>query len=127
MFKQKTAYEVEVEQKIPIPDDEVEEKNVDLAEVTAQVLSKKSYMKKWRGLTDDEVAEELEQIAVEREMLETSSFGGGSTVPYPDAMPVDEEEEPEPELTQMGGALSGDDDDEDVEDTGIPGESFGLD
>ena len=126
-FLVSTAYEVEVEQKIPIPDDEVEEKNVDLAEVTAQVLSKKSYMKKWRGLTDDEVTEELEQIAVEREMLETSSFGGGSTVPYPDATPVEEEEEPEPEPTQMGGALTDDDEDDAVDDTGVPGESFGLD
>lgn len=126
-FLVSTAYEVEVEQKIPIPDDEVEEKNVDLAEVTAQVLSKKSYMKKWRGLTDDEVTEELEQIAVEREMLETSSFGGGSTVPYPDAMPVDEEE-PEPEPTQMGGALTDDEEDDEAgDDTGVPGESFGLD
>lgn len=127
-FLVSTAYEVEVEQKIPIPDDEVEEKNVDLAEVTAQVLSKKSYMKKWRGLTDDEVTEELEQIAVEREMLETSSFGGGSTVPYPDAMPVEEEDEPEPEPNQMGGALTDDgEDDEAGDDTGVPGESFGLD
>ena len=127
-FLVSTAYEVEVEQKIPIPDDEVEEKNVDLAEVTAQVLSKKSYMKKWRGLTDDEVTEELEQIAVEREMLETSSFGGGSTVPYPDAMPVEEEEEPEPEPIQMGGALTDDGEDEEAgDDTGVPGESFGLD
>lgn len=127
-FLVSTAYEVEVEQKIPIPDDEVEEKNVDLAEVTAQVLSKKSYMKKWRGLTDDEVTEELEQIAVEREMLETSSFGGGSTVPYPDAMPVEEEEEPEPEPNQMGGALTDDEEDDEAgDDTGVPGESFGLD
>jgi hypothetical protein len=127
-FLVSTAYEVEVEQKIPIPDDEVEEKNVDLAEVTAQVLSKKSYMKKWRGLTDDEVTEELEQIAVEREMLETSSFGGGSTVPYPDAMPVEEEDEPEPEPTQMGGALTDDEEDDEAgDDTGVPGESFGLD
>lgn len=126
-FLVSTAYEVEVEQRIPIPDDEVEEKNVDLAEVTAQVLSKKSYMKKWRGLTDDEVTEELEQIAVERELLETSSFGGGSTVPYPDAMPADEPEpEDEPEPTQMGGAL-GDGDEDDPDDTGVPGESFGLD
>lgn len=127
-FLVSTAYEVEVEQKIPIPDDEVEEKNVDLAEVTAQVLSKKSYMKKWRGLTDDEVTEELEQIAIERELLETSSFGGGATVPYPDATPADEEEDDEPEPTQMGGALTTDGDEEEAEDdTGIPGESFGLD
>lgn len=80
------AYEVDVEQNIPIPDDEVEEKNVNLAEVTAQVMSRKSYMKKWYSLTDDEVAEELEQIAIERQLLEEASFPTqGDTVPYPEA------------------------------------------
>lgn len=79
------AYEVDVEQNIPIPDDEVEEKTINLAEVTAQVMSKKSYMKKWRNLTDDEVEEELEQIAIERQILEESSFPStGDTVPYPE-------------------------------------------
>jgi len=39
-------------------------------------MSKKAYMKKWRQLTDDEVLEELEQIALERQLLEDSSFGG---------------------------------------------------
>ena len=36
------------------------------------------------GLTDDEVQEELEQIALERQMLEESSFAAsGNTEPYP--------------------------------------------
>ena len=40
-------------------------------------------MKKWRGLTDDEVQEELEQIAKERQMIEESSFmGAEDTEPY---------------------------------------------
>lgn len=104
------AYEVDVEQNIPIPDDEVEEKNVDLAEVTAQVMSKKSYMKKWRQLTDDEVAEELEQIAIEKQILEEASFpANGETVPYPEA-----EEEGEPVESKMGDAFS--DDEEDIDD-----------
>lgn len=78
------GYEVDIEQNIPIQDDEVEEKNVNLAEVTAQVMSKKSYMKKWYQLTDEEVAEELEQIAIEKQILEESSFPtSGDTVPYP--------------------------------------------
>lgn len=85
-FLVSVAYEVDVEQNIPIPDDEVEEKNVDLAEVTAQVMSRKSYMKKWYQLTDDEVAEELEQIAIEKQILEEASFPmNGETVPYPEA------------------------------------------
>lgn len=80
------AYEVDVEQNIPIPDDEVEEKQVNLAEVTAQVMSRKSYMKKWYQLTDDEVSEELEQIATERQILEEASFPmNGENVPYPEA------------------------------------------
>lgn len=86
-----TAYEVDVEQNIPIPDDEVEEKQVDLAEVTAQVMSRKSYMKKWYGLTDDEVMEELQQITLEKQLIEESSLGQtGDTVPYPEANGYDE-------------------------------------
>lgn len=105
-----TAYEVDVEQNIPIPDDEVEEKNVDLAEVTAQVMSRKSYMKKWYGLTDDEVTEELEQIAIEKQMLEESSFHSqGDTVPYP------EEEDNGTVMSQMGSAFT--DEEEDIDDT----------
>lgn len=85
-FLVSVAYEVDVEQNIPIPDDEVEEKNVNLAEVTAQVMSRKSYMKKWYQLTDDEVSEELEQIAIERQILEEASFPtNGENVPYPEA------------------------------------------
>ncbi len=67
-------YEIKVEQNTPLPEDEIEEKNIDLAEVESNVMSKKSYMKKWRGLTDDEVSEELNQIALERQLIEDSSF-----------------------------------------------------
>ena len=57
---------------------------MDLAEVESKTMSRKAYMKKWRGLTDDEVQEELEQIALERQMLEESSFAAsGNTEPYP--------------------------------------------
>ena len=80
-------YEIKVEQNTPLPEDEIEEKNMDLAEVESQVMSKKSYMKKWRGLTDDEVQEELEQIALERQIIEDSSFVGGT-----DKLPYDNNE-----------------------------------
>lgn len=69
------AYEVEVLQNTPLPEDEIEEKTTDLAEVEATVMSRKSYMKKWRGLTDQEVEDELMQIALERQILEESAFG----------------------------------------------------
>ena len=68
-------YEIRVEQNLPLPEDETEEKANDLAEVAAQTMSKKSYMKKWRGLTDQEVQEELEQMALERQILEESYSG----------------------------------------------------
>lgn len=77
-------YEIKIEQNTPLPEDEVEEKNIDLSEVETKVMSRKAYMKKWRGLTDDEVQEELEQIALERQMIEDSSFSiGGDNPPYP--------------------------------------------
>lgn len=65
-------YDVRVDNQYPLPEDEAEEKQTDLAEVTAQTMSKKSYMKKWRNLTDEEADEELRQIALERELLEDS-------------------------------------------------------
>ena len=82
------AYEIKVEQNLPLPEDEIEEKNIDLAEVESKTMSKKAYMKKWRGLTDDEVDEELKQIALERQIIEDSAFDVESSVeteqpPYP--------------------------------------------
>lgn len=78
------AYKISVVQNTPLPEDEIEEKNMDLAEVESKAMSRKAYMKKWRGLTDDEVQEELEQIALERQMIEDSSFAPtDESVPYP--------------------------------------------
>lgn len=67
---------VEVVQNTPLPEDEIEEKTIDLAEVEAKTMSRKSYMKKWRGLTKSQVTEELNQIALERQIIEDSFFGG---------------------------------------------------
>lgn len=69
-----SRYEIEVENQYPLPDDEADEKQVDLAEVNAQTMSKMAYMKKWRNLTDAEAMQELKQIAMERELLE-DTFG----------------------------------------------------
>ena len=71
------TYDVEVVQNTPLPEDEIEEKTTDLAEVESGVLSRKTYMKKWRGLTDTEVDDELNQIAYERQVLEEASFNNG--------------------------------------------------
>lgn len=79
------AYELTISQNTPLPEDEIEEKTINIAEVQANVISRKRYMQTWYNLTDDEVAEELKQIALEREMVEesystTGMFGdkGGS-------------------------------------------------
>lgn len=87
-------YEISVEQNLPLPEDEVEERTMDLSEVDSQVMSKKTYMKKWRNLTDDEVEEELEQMALERQILEDAAFGGGDGTeePYPGAGGGEEED-----------------------------------
>ncbi|MDE7431025.1 MAG: phage portal protein [Lachnospiraceae bacterium] len=69
-------YKVEVVQNTPLPEDEIEEKTIDLAEVEAKTMSRKTFMKKWRGLTTSQVTEELEQIALERQIIEDASFGG---------------------------------------------------
>jgi hypothetical protein len=71
------TYEVKVDNQYPLPDDEADEKETDLAEVNAQTMSKMAYMKKWRNLTDTEAMQELKQIALEREMLEDSYGNGG--------------------------------------------------
>lgn len=77
------AYEISAVGNLPIPEDEIEERNMDLAEVESKTMSRKAYMKKWRCLTDDEVVEELEQIALERQLIEDSSFASkGDVLPY---------------------------------------------
>ena len=77
-------YEIKVAQNLPLPEDEAEEKGLDMSEVAEMLMSKKSYMKKWRGLTDAEVDEELKQMALERQILEDSAFSQAEDVPpYP--------------------------------------------
>lgn len=82
-------FTVIVEQNIPIEEDASESKMVDLSEVEAKVMSRKTYMKKWRNLSDNEINAELEQIAMERQLIEDIGFPGTSTGdvddnPYPD-------------------------------------------
>ena len=67
-------YEVEVEQNTPLPEDETEEKSIDISEVAAYLMSKKFYMKKWRNLSDEEVEDELTQIAYEKNLIEESAM-----------------------------------------------------
>lgn len=96
------AHEIHVEQNTPLPEDELEERNMDLAEVAAQTMSKKSYMKKWRGLTDDEAQAELEQIALERQIIDDNTVmpQSGNQLPYPGAAKEQLEEQAEEDEEQ---------------------------
>lgn len=86
-------FEIRVDNQYSLPEDEAEEKQIDISEVQAQTMSKKSYMKKWRNLTDEEADEELKQIARERQLLE-------------DAFEFPETSEPESNLPQEGDQVS---------------------
>lgn len=67
-------YTIDIINQYPIPEDEESEKEIDLSEVSNQTMSRKSYMKKWRGLTDQEADLELKQLALERQLLEDSFY-----------------------------------------------------
>lgn len=73
-------YEVRVDNQYPLPEDEAEEKTIDMAEVSTYVMSHKSYLKKWHGMTDLEAEEELAQIAREKRLFEESYFSESSNV-----------------------------------------------
>ena len=83
-------FTVTVDQNIPIEEDVSEGKMIDLSEVEAKVMSRKAYMKKWRNLSDNEINAELEQIALERQIIEDSvmpptDMNTGEELPYPDS------------------------------------------
>jgi hypothetical protein len=65
-------YEVRIVQNHSLPEDELEEMKIDISNVDAKTMSKKAYMQKWRGLTDAQVTEELQQMALERQIMEDS-------------------------------------------------------
>lgn len=85
------GYTVSIENSYPILEDESEEKSTDMAEVQTQVMSRKSYMKKWRGLSDEDVEDELKQIALEQSILRDDNYmpPTGQT----EEEPTEEEEE----------------------------------
>lgn len=67
-------YMIEVENSYPILQDETEEKANDVLEVNSKLMSRRTYMKKWRNLTDKDVDAELKQIMEESSMLEQENF-----------------------------------------------------
>lgn len=86
-------YEINVNNQYPLPEDELEEIQSDITKVNAQVMSKKRFMKKWEGLTDDEAMSELEQISLEREMLEDSYTLNSNAFTAPPKTPSEGQEE----------------------------------
>lgn len=98
-------YDVRVDNQYSLPEDEAEEKQIDISEVQAQTMSKKSYMKKWRNLTDEEADQELKQIALERQLLE-DSFGnipGDMEMENDDSEPADNSAVNKPEEPDKDG------------------------
>lgn len=67
-------YQISVVNQYPLPEDEIEEKQIDMAEVGNQVMSRKAYMMKWRGLTSEEADEEIKQMVAEKQVLEESAM-----------------------------------------------------
>ena len=69
-------YNIEVIENYALSEDEEEEKSSDLAEIAANTRSRKSYIKKWRKeelKTDEQIDNELMQIAIENNMFDTFS------------------------------------------------------
>lgn len=83
------VYEIDVVNNYPLLEDDTEEKTMDLSEVESMSMSRKAYMKKWRGLTDEEVDEELEQILKEQQMFNSAMI--------PDERAEEDEEDMEDE------------------------------
>ena len=74
----KMDYDVEIVNNYALPEDEIEEKTMDIQEVNSQAMSRKAYMKKWRNLTEEEADKELKQIALERQLLEDTFYESDS-------------------------------------------------
>lgn len=100
-------YDVLVENNYPIPEDVKEEKEMDITEIDAKVLSRKAYLKKWRNLNDDEAESELRQIKLESEMLDNTflNYSTSDTVKT-----SDEESEEDSEQEQEDGEEKQDED-----------------
>ena len=58
------------ENQYPLQEDEDNEMALDIQKVNAQVMSRKSFIKKWGNVVDVVADEELKQIQLEKQMLE---------------------------------------------------------
>lgn len=76
-----TLYQIATTNNYPLPEDEDEEKTIDIMEVNANLMSRRSYMEKWRGMTAEEADAELERIAEEANILAGGQDAQDGTVP----------------------------------------------
>lgn len=76
-------YEVNIQANSPIQEDETEEKQVALSEIGNNVLSRKSYLKRFYKMNDKEALSEIYQIAMEKRMIEDSYLDGMYDEPEP--------------------------------------------
>lgn len=67
-------YKAKVVVNYALPEDEQEEQTLDFSAISNKVMSRKTFMKKWYGMTDDQAEQELMQIAVEENMLDPMSM-----------------------------------------------------
>lgn len=65
-------YTLKVENPYALPQDDNEEKALDLQMVNAQVMSRKTFIKRWQNITDKEAEKELRQIVEEQALFEDS-------------------------------------------------------
>ena len=71
------SYNIQVVENYALMEDEETEKDSDLAEIAANARSRKSYIKKWRKeefKTDEQIEQELMQIAIEQNMFDSMSM-----------------------------------------------------
>lgn len=64
-------YNIVVKNNYPLPEDKKDEKTLDMSEVEGKMMSRKAYIKKWRGLSDEDANSELQQIKLEQDLLES--------------------------------------------------------
>lgn len=67
-------YECDVKVNYPLPEDEHEEKEINLQEVEMKTMSRKRYMQKWMLLSEDEANAEIEQIAYETNLIDNGGM-----------------------------------------------------
>lgn len=71
---EETPYQVHVERNNPLPEDEEEEKLVDVQQVAASLMSRKTYIMKWQNKTSNQANAEILQIALEKSVLEDNAL-----------------------------------------------------